>query len=69
MGIKIDGKQNYYADALSRFKPYDWKQFGITVVDATMITNKILLKLKKYYPNRDRNEWKWNDFQRQLLKN
>ena len=34
-GVKIDGDVNDYTDASSRFKPYNWKQLGISVVDAT----------------------------------
>ena len=67
-GVKIDGKVNDYADALSRFKPYDWSAMGITVIDATINANKILTKLLTYYPNLDKKRWKWTVKQRKILK-
>ena len=67
-GVKIDGKVNDYADALSRFKPYDWNTLGYTVIDATNSANKILEKLLHYYPNLDEKRWKWTDEQRKILK-
>ena len=33
-GIHINGDKNDHADALSRFKPYDWNKLGYTLVDA-----------------------------------
>ena len=67
-GVKIDGKVNEYADALSRFKPYNWSAMGITVIDATDNANKILNKLVNYYPNLDKKRWKWTAQQRKILK-
>ena len=66
-GVKIDGKVNDYADALSRYKPYNWKQLGIKVVDATDSANKILTQLLNYYPNLDEKRWKWLPHQRKIL--
>ena len=66
-GVKIDGDVNDYADALSRFKPYDWTQLGITVVDATDSANKMLEKLLHYYPNLNKDRWKWLPHQREIL--
>ena len=68
-GIKIDGKHNEYADALSRFNTnYDWNALGYTLIDVTDITNQLLLELKNYYPNRQQSEWEWNDEQREMLR-
>ena len=67
-GVKIDGKVNEYADALSRFKPYNWSKMGITVIDATDNANRILEMLKNYYPNLDKKRWKWTAQQRKILK-
>ena len=67
-GVKIDGKVNDYADALSRFKPYPWKQLGFSVVDATESANKILNMLLNCGPNLDETYWKWLPHQRKILK-
>ena len=67
-GVKIDGKKNDYADALSRFKPYPWKDMGINVIDATDSANKILNQLLKCGPNLSENRWKWLPHQRKILK-
>ena len=66
-GVKIDGKKNDYADALSRFKPYPWKQMGIHVIDATDNANKILKQLLKCGPNLSEKRWRWLPHQRKIL--
>ena len=67
-GIKIDGKHNEYADALSRFyTKYDWNKLGYKLVDVTDITNDILFQLMNYYPNRDKRYWKWTEQQKKDL--
>ena len=66
-GVKIDGKVNDYADALSRFKPYPWKKLGYTIIDATDSANKILSKLLFCGPNLDEKRWKWLPHQRKML--
>ena len=67
-GVKIDGEKNDYADALSRFKQYPWKQLGIHVIDATNNANRILTKLLNCGPNLDEKRWKWLPHQRRMLK-
>ena len=67
-GIKIDGKHNDHADALSRYKPYNWAHLGYKIVDPTHVIQKHLLKLKNYYPNREATDWAWTEEQRQQLK-
>ena len=67
-GVKIDGKVNDLADALSRFKPYPWEQMGYQIIDATDSANKILNKLLNCESNLDANRWKWLPHQRKMLK-
>ena len=67
-GVKIDGKVNDYADVLSRFKPYQWKEMGFIVIDATKNANTILNKSLKCGPNLNENRWKWLAHQRKMLK-
>ena len=67
-GVKIDGAINDYADALSRFKPYPWRELGFTVIDATNSANCILNKLLDAPPNLDPDCWKWLPHQQKMLK-
>ena len=67
-GIEINGDVNEYADALSRFKNYDWEQLGFEMRDPTQIVNKYLLKLAKCPKNRDRKYWAWTEEQKEFLR-
>jgi hypothetical protein len=67
-GVKILGKHNDHADALSRFKPYNWQALGYTMINATPIVQKYLDKLANYYPNLDPKIWKWSQEQIDILK-
>ena len=67
-GVKINGDVNEYADALSRFKPYDWKALGFQMRDPTAIVNKYLAKLAGYYPNRSKKDWEWTEQQKEDLR-
>ena len=68
-GIKIDGDDNEYADALSRFfTNYDWTQLGFTMIDATDVTNQLLLELWEYYPNMPANHWQLSEEQKDVLR-
>ena len=67
-GVKIDGKDNDYADALSRFKKYDWEEMGYEMRDPKPIVNKYLSMLLNYPPNRKKSDWQWTDAQKELLR-
>ena len=67
-GIKIDGAVNEYADALSRFKPYDWTALGFVMRDAIDIVNKYLYQLAQAPPNRDKKYWSWSEEQKEMLR-
>ena len=67
-GVKIDGKDNDHADALSRFKKYDWNEIGYIMRDPKPIINKYLAMLLSYPPNREKSEWQWTEAQKELLR-
>ena len=64
-GIKIDGKDNDHADALSRFK---WDALGYIMRDSTEIINKYLLCLLNYPKNQSKKDWQWSEEQKELLR-
>ena len=65
-GIKIDGDDNDNADALSRFKSYEWDALGFTMRDAIDTVNKYLKLLAHAPPNRDKKYWSWTEEQKEL---
>ena len=67
-GIHINGDKNDHADALSRFKPYDWKGLGYTMVDAKTHVEKHFEGLRRFYPNREEKYWQWTEQQKEILK-
>ena len=68
-GIKIPGKQNIDADALSRFyTSVDWSEKGYKMIDVTNCVNKCLQLLLHCPKNRSRNYWKWTPQQKEILK-
>ena len=67
-GIKIDGKDNDHADALSRFKAYQWDSLGYIMRDPKETINKYLLLLLNYPQNRDKKDWQWSEEQKELLR-
>ena len=67
-GIHIEGKKNDWADALSRFKNYNWEALGLTMDGrANALVNAHFQALMKYYPNRDPKRWKWTQEQMDIL--
>ena len=67
-GVKINGDVNEYADALSRFKNYDWNALGLIMINAIDVVNKYLLLLAQAPPNRDKKYWSWTEEQKEFLR-